>query len=232
MLIAIDPGHGGEDPGAAGFGLKEKDLTLKISKLLIDKLNGYQVEIIATRSGDETVSLKERARIANGHQAAFFCSLHINAGGGTGFESYVHVSAPDETEALRSVIHEELVRYYGAFGFPDRGKKRANFAVLRETRMPAVLLENLFIDRPRDAAHLADLRFLDGLAGALAAAVAKALALVPKQQWDPAGEIARLKERGLIVGDHDPAAPVSWGEFATVMNRLLDRMETGGQKRA
>lgn len=232
MLIMIDPGHGGRDPGATGFGLKEKDLTLTMAKLLISKLSGYQVEILATRSDDVAVSLRDRARMANEHRVGFFCSLHVNAGGGTGFESYVHVDAPDETEALRSVIHEEMARYYSRFGFPDRGKKRARFTVLRETRMPAVLLENLFIDHPRDAASLADPRFLDGLAGALAGAMARALALAPKQQWDPAGEIARLKERGLIVDDHDPAAPVSWGEFAAVMNRLLDRIETGGQKGA
>jgi len=232
MLIVIDPGHGGKDPGAAGSGLKEKDLTLKMAELLISKLGSYQAEVLATRNGDATIGLRERAEMANGRRAAFFCSLHVNAGGGTGFESYVHVAAPDETEALRSRIHEELARFYGALGFPDRGKKRARFTVLRETRMPAVLLENLFIDNPRDAASLADPRFLDGLAGALAAALAKALALAPKQQWDPAGEIARLKERGLIVDDHDAGAPVSWGEFAAVMNRLLDRIEAGTKKGA
>lgn len=225
MLIVIDPGHGGKDPGGTGFGLKEKDLTLKVARLLIDKLSGYQVEVVFTRAGDDTVSLGARAGLANSRGADFFCSLHVNAGGGTGFESYVHVAAPEGTEGLRAVLHEELMRYYGRFGFPDRGKKRANFAVLRETRMPAVLLENLFIDHPRDAAHLADPSFLDGLAGALAQALVKALHLQPEQKWDPAGEIARLKERGLIVGDHDPNSPVTWGEFATVLNRLLDRKE-------
>lgn len=230
MLIIVDPGHGGTDPGATGFGLKEKDLTLKIAKLLINKLNAYEVEVLSTRDEDTAVSLRDRARMANDRNADFYCSLHINAGGGTGFESYVHVAAPEKTEALRSVIHAEMARYYLDAGFPDRGKKRANFAVLRETVMPAVLLENLFIDHPRDAASLADPAFLEGLAAVLAGALVKAFDLQPR--WDPAGEIARLKERGLIVGDHDPAAPVSWGEFAAVMNRLLDRMEAGGQKGA
>lgn len=225
--LVIDPGHGGADPGASGFGLKEKDLTLQMARLLVDRLSNYQVEVILTRNSDVQVSLRERARIANEGGADFFCSLHINAGGGTGFESYVHVAAPEKTETLRAAIHEQLARFYGNRGFLDRGKKRADFAVLRETRMPAVLLENLFLDHPRDAASLADPAFLDDLAAALAAALVTALNIQPQPQWDPAGEIARLKERGLIVDDHDPVAPVNWGEFATVMNRLLDRIEGG-----
>lgn len=225
--LVIDPGHGGADPGASGFGLKEKELTLQMARLLVNRLTGCRVEVLLTRNSDVAVNLRERARIANEFGADFFCSLHVNAGGGTGFESYVHVAAPEKTAALQAVIHEQLASFYGNRGFPDRGKKRADFAVLRETRMPAVLLENLFLDHPRDAASLADPAFLDDLAAALATALVMALNIEPKPQWDPAGEIARLKERGLLVNDHDPDAPVSWGEFATVMNRLLDRIEDG-----
>jgi len=223
MLIVIDPGHGGGDPGAVGFGLKEKNLTLKLSSLLMERLRNYQVEVIPTRDSDVNAGLSARANLANNLNADFFYSLHINAGGGTGFESYIHPGAKENTRHLRSIIHGEAARYYVSRGFADRGEKQADFAVLRETKMPAVLLENLFLDNPRDAACLADSQFLNGLADALTTGLVRALDLKLKTQWDPAQEISRLKERGLIVDDHSPDALVTWGELATVLNRLLDK---------
>lgn len=225
MRIVLDLGHGGQDSGAVGFGLQEKDVVLALGELVLSLLQNYQVEVIATRQSDVTVSLAARANLANNHRVDFICSLHVNAGGGSGFESYIHQDAYAETESLGSTLHREVARFYVDRGFPDRGQKRANFAVLRETTMPAILLENLFIDNPRDAAYLADPAFLKDLAGAIVSGLVKTLGLKRRSGWDPAGEIARLKERGLITGEHAPDAYVTWGELAAVLNRLLDRME-------
>jgi len=74
MLIVVDPGHSGDDLGAVGFGLKEKDLTLKLSILLIERLRNYQVEIISTRDSDINVGLSARANLANNLNADFFYS--------------------------------------------------------------------------------------------------------------------------------------------------------------
>ncbi len=125
-----------------------------------------------------------------------------------------------------------MADYYKRAGFADRGKKRADFVVLRNTNMPAVLLENLFVDNQKDAAKLKDAAFLDGLAGAIAEGMAIALNLpvrvdkpelpMPTSGWDPAGEIARLKADGLINNDHQPGDPVVWGELATILNRLRE----------
>lgn len=224
MLIVLDPGHGGKDPGAVAYALKEKDITLFLAQRAASFLSTYEAGVLLTRYGDEDVDLSARANVANQKQADFFCSLHVNAGGGTGFESYIHPAAAPRTEDLARTVHAELARFYLQRGFPDRGLKRANFAVLRETNMPAVLLENLFLDHPRDAAYLADGSFLEELAASLARALAKALGLKERSTWDPAGEVRRLKERGLITVEHDPHSPVTWGELATVMNRLLDRL--------
>lgn len=228
MLIVLDPGHGGGDPGAVAYALKEKDITLFLAQRAASFLTAYETKVLLTRYGDGDVDLSARAALANEQQADFFCSLHVNAGGGTGFESYIHPAAARRTEDLARALHAELARFYLQRGFPDRGLKRADFAVLRETNMPAVLLENLFLDHPRDAAYLADGAFLEELAASLARTLAKVLGLKERSTWDPAGEVKRLRERDLITVEHDPLSPVTWGELATVMNRLLDRLEKRG----
>jgi len=82
VKIYIDPGHGGNDPGAVANGLREKDLTLKIGLKLRDYLSGYEnVQIRMSRTTDKTVSLSERTNDANKWGADLFVSIHINAGG-------------------------------------------------------------------------------------------------------------------------------------------------------
>ena len=78
--IVIDPGHGGKDPGAMAFGLKEKDIVLKISKKITKILNNtYHYEVVLTRTKDIYLPLEERTAIANTHKSDLFISIHINA---------------------------------------------------------------------------------------------------------------------------------------------------------
>ncbi|WZY36137.1 N-acetylmuramoyl-L-alanine amidase [Bacillus sp. FSL W8-1122] len=171
--IFIDPGHGGSDPGAVGHGLKEKDLVLTISRHIRDMLlSEYTgVEVKMSRDSDVFLSLAERANLANNWGADYFLSVHINAGGGAGFESFIHTSKSSGSVKAQNTIHPAIMQQIGG---TDRGKKNANFAVLRLTKMPAILTENLFIDNANDAAKLKDPAFLtraarghvDGLAQA------------------------------------------------------------------
>lgn len=218
-IVVLDPGHGGSDPGAVGFGLQEKNLTLDIARKTRDALVSYQVAVHLTRDSDVDLELSDRATFANKLGADYFLSIHINAGGGTGFESYVYTYSGEATRALRDVLHSRVGAFYSAAGFTDRGKKSANYAVLRLTDMPGALLENLFIDTRKDAASLAETSFRDGLAGAVAAALAQALSLKPAITWDPAAEINKLKADGLIASGHEPAEKILWGTFAAVLNR-------------
>jgi N-acetylmuramoyl-L-alanine amidase len=182
MLLVIDPGHGGKDPGSTGYGLIEKYLTLDSSKRVAAKLQQYEdIEVKLTRDDDRYLSLNERADIANRLNADFFISIHINAGGGTGFESFVHTGSGDKTKTIRTMIHAEIRKFLDAKGIFDRGGKFANFAVLRETNMPAILLENLFIDTAKDAALLKQGQFIDELAGAIVAGLVRAFSLVKKE---------------------------------------------------
>ncbi|GAB2700520.1 N-acetylmuramoyl-L-alanine amidase [Paenibacillus thermoaerophilus] len=177
MKIMIDPGHGGSDPGAGGNGLQEKDLTLRIAARVGELVRERGADVLYTRTTDTTVGLSERANLANAADADYFLSVHINAGGGTGFESYTYIGTSGVTSDYRNAIHDRVAAVFAAEGMPDRGKKQANFAVLRETRMPAALLEYGFIDHPTDASHLRDPAFIEKLAQATAQGVADAFGL-------------------------------------------------------
>lgn len=161
--IFLDPGHGGSDPGAVGNGLQEKTLTLAIATRIRDiLLNEYQgVEVRMSRTNDVFVGLTERTQQANAWNANYFMSIHINAGGGTGFESFIHTNAGAETARLQGIIHPAIIQQMNV---TNRGQKRANFAVLRTSNMPAILTENLFIDRAADADLLRSSAFLDRVA--------------------------------------------------------------------
>ncbi|UGB33577.1 N-acetylmuramoyl-L-alanine amidase [Metabacillus sp. B2-18] len=179
VKLFIDPGHGGSDPGAVGNGLQEKNLTLQIAITLRDiLLNEYEgVTILMSRTGDQTVSLSERTNAANNWGADYYLSIHINAGGGTGFESYIYPGVGAPTTTYRDIIHDEIIK---AVDFVDRGKKTANFHVLRESRMPAMLTENGFIDNPNDAKKLKSTSFLATIATGHANGLARAFNLTRK----------------------------------------------------
>lgn len=196
--IMIDPGHGGHDPGAVANGLKEKDLVLTISKktkAILEKVYGATVKL--TRSTDVYIDLSQRARLANNWGANYFVSIHINAAGGTGFETYRYdnLSASSGTGKQQKIVHDAIYRKIkGKAG--DRGTKSKDLAVLRETNMPAILTENLFIDREKDAALLKQELFLDALAEGHAEGIATAVGLKkvssstktkPKKETAPKG---------------------------------------------
>lgn len=179
----IDPGHGGSDSGAVGNGLREKDLTLAIALKIRNLLLNYEnTEVRLSRVNDIFVSLSERARLANSWGANYFLSIHINSGGGTGFETFIYNSPSSATLSYQNVIHPAIL---SQLGLRDRGKKRANFAVLRETNMPAILTENGFIDHADDANKLKTTAFLNKVVTGHVAGLIKAFALKQKSGTQP-----------------------------------------------
>lgn len=124
------------------------DIAEQIRYLLIQN---YDVDVKMTREDDRFVELLERAKMANDWGADYFLSIHVNAGGGSGFESYIHESQKPLTKKLQQTIHSAIMN---EIDVRDRGKKTANFAVLRETKMPALLTENLFIDNRSELTKL------------------------------------------------------------------------------
>jgi N-acetylmuramoyl-L-alanine amidase len=168
VKIYLDAGHGGKDPGAIGNGLQEKNVVLDISKRIEQKLQAYKnVEIMQTRTDDTFLSLDQRSNKANAWRADCFLSIHLNSATSNlarGFETYIYngLISP-ATVAYQNVIHEEVIKKIGKMISSDRGKKKANFAVLRESNMKACLGENLFVSNSSDANLLKQDSFLDML---------------------------------------------------------------------
>lgn len=154
--IYLDPGHGGHDPGAVGKRSNEKTNVLNVAKELAEILRASGHTVKLSRTTDVFISLTERANDANSWGADIFVSLHNNAATSTatGFETFVYsggVSA--NTKRLQNEIHSAIA---GKIGINDRGKKSANFAVVRQTKMPAVLVEYAFITNVGDEKILTD----------------------------------------------------------------------------
>lgn len=187
LKVAGDAGHGGSDPGACANGIQEKSINLVIMTRALDTLEkDYQdVQTLNIRNGDQTMSLKQRTDKANAWGADFYISVHNNAGGGTGMETYRLPGAYASTVKKQSIIHNEVMAYLKGFSVKDRGMKTANFHVLRETKMSAVLIECLFVDHPKDAALLKQTAVLNGIGDAIARGIAKAYGLKSKLQPKP-----------------------------------------------
>jgi N-acetylmuramoyl-L-alanine amidase len=198
LKLYLDPGHGGTDSGAVGNGLKEKDLTLDIALRIRDLLNNYNdVEVRMSRSTDTDRSLTERTNDANSWGANYFLAVHINSfnGSASGYEDYIHDSLSDTSTAAkyRNDLHEEIVKVNG---LTDRGKKKANFHVLRESNMPAILTENGFIDNASDAAKLKDPNWRQKVAQGHVNGLVKAFNLTPKAK----SEMHRVIVDGVQIG--------------------------------
>ncbi|OZV77199.1 N-acetylmuramoyl-L-alanine amidase [Micromonospora echinospora] len=177
--VYLDPGHGGTDPGAVGNGLTEKALTLNIALQTRDILKAnWNVDVRMSRTTDITRSLTYRTDDANAWGATIFVSIHINSGGGTGFESYRYPGTTGNTAALHSAIHSRVLSgMRSVASVTDRGMKTANFHVLRATAMPAVLTENLFIDTVANANLLKSAAFITATARGHANGIASYLGL-------------------------------------------------------
>ncbi|KYC36953.1 N-acetylmuramoyl-L-alanine amidase [Scytonema hofmannii PCC 7110] len=159
MKICIDPGHGGIDPGAIGkkpFVLNEKDVTLSISLLLKKELEAKGHTVFLTRDTDIFVSLSNRAILANEKKVDIFISIHCNSftsQASEGIETWIF---PGSTEGRKL---GESVQKSLALNFPgnkNRGIKEGNFQVLRETEMPAILVECEFLSNPTQLQFLSD----------------------------------------------------------------------------
>ena len=157
-IICVDPGHGGSDPGAVSYcteKIHNLDCGLRFRNWMnADTSNdagGYAWSPIMTRSTDIYVSLSGRVNYANGQDAARYVSIHANAGGGYGSETFCYTSGSTNSFKMRNLLQNELLAHGGRY---NRGNKVANFYVLKYTYMPAALTENAFVDNYNDAVCL------------------------------------------------------------------------------
>lgn len=174
--VVIDAGHGGQDSGAIRDGILEKDLTLDVARRLDVLIRAEGMGVTLTRHGDETVSLSERARLANQESDCVFVSIHFDEGGrgaASGVQTFYAAqqsvrpssaswfpffqqvaNAPVEnleSQSLAGFIQESLVAQTQSF---DRGTRTAQFFVVANVHHPAVLVEGGFLSNAEDRARM------------------------------------------------------------------------------
>ncbi|WP_170287523.1 N-acetylmuramoyl-L-alanine amidase [Aquibacillus halophilus] len=185
--VFLDPGHGGRDPGAVAGGYNEKDLNLPVSKKVKSLLvaRGYTVHM--SRENDTYLSLYERAEMANELELDIFVSIHANSTGTAstsvhGVESFYYRVNPDhppkinhtmhddpdrmtKSVVLTNLVHDSMLRNTGAY---NRRLDGQAFAVLRETVVPATLIEMGYINNSSDRQKLITNSYQDKLAKSIA----------------------------------------------------------------
>ena len=167
-VVFLDPGHGGRDPGAVYNGLREKDLNMSIYHKLRSELEKLGYTVLTSRDSDVYVDyVTERSEMVNKTDADVFISIHFNATGvpganRSGVETYIYEPDEDIKPRINKVAHDDPTRLseskrladnihnsvVSVAGANDRGVHGSNYAVLRETIKPAVLLELGYIDSP------------------------------------------------------------------------------------
>lgn len=193
--VIIDPGHGGQDGGAVNSLGAEKNYNLIVARKLKALLERSGYQVIMTRDSDRYLSLTERVAFANRFNNAIFISIHFNSGGrgrALGIETFTlspvgvaHYGRDLKTSdfqsragntkdsaniALATAVHGTCLLRTGR---PDRGIRRARFSVLTGVKHPAILLEGGFMSNSVEARLIADPRYQDTLARAIAEAIAK-----------------------------------------------------------
>jgi len=170
MRICLDPGHSGPyEPGACAGGVSEADINLAMARLLGQELTAAGHAVILTRSGPiASDGLKFRAELANQWEADVFLSLHCNAAATVAAKGVETFCFPGSQMGRQLAGHIQQALSEAGYTL-DRGVKEANFAVLRLTAMPAVLVECGFLTNEQDRAVLADPAGQQRIAAAVAA---------------------------------------------------------------
>ncbi len=195
VVVVLDPGHGGSEPGASANGLVEKNLNLSVALACKSELEQYNgVTVYMTRSTDVTVGLKERADKAKAWGADIFVSLHMNSAtaSANGVEVYYpnpnyNLKVHEEGKKLAAQIQQQLV----SLGLYDRhikedpstvngtypdGSKVDGYQVIRYNKLngiPGIIVEHAFLSNSNDAAKLRDPDFIRRLGIADATGIAK-----------------------------------------------------------
>ncbi len=149
ILVALDAGHGGEDEGSSRAGVLEKTVNMQIVQEVEAQLGALGYQVLLVREGDEELSLEERVQIANEAGAHIYVSIHQNAceekvSNVSGIEVWYNAEKAEKgSERLAKLIHSDLVLYTQA---KDRGiVEDESLVVIRETKMPACLVETGFL---------------------------------------------------------------------------------------
>ena len=250
--VALDAGHGGKDPGAlAANGTQEKMLSLDIARRVRSHLAVAGVKVVMTRDSDVFLELADRPKAASKAKADLFVSVHLNATAGTGVkgvETFAVAAAGHPPTAggtaksypavpNNAFNHSGTVLAYqiqkavsGITRAEDRGVKRARFAVLRESVMPAALVECGFLTNPQEAARLQTPSYRETLAQGIAQGILNYLALVKRAKLGPGAAVAQVPAGGAPGAGVDEGRVVEEKGYNASRNKLqtvtlLDTLE-------
>lgn len=232
-VICIDPGHGDRDVGAVGQrGSYERDLVLSIALKLTELLTHCGINVILTRQTNTPgfpqnirKNLQLRCDIANKARAAFFISIHIDASSNRlarGITTYI-LKRGREAEKLGSLIQQKLIAETGA---PNRGVREANYHVLRNTKMPSVLLELGFISNEQDEKLLSSVEYQWHCATAIAKALCEYLGVDFMDKNTPdswAKESWEWGKKNSITDGQRPRDVMTRQEMVTMLHRYHQR---------
>ncbi|MBS3904713.1 MAG: N-acetylmuramoyl-L-alanine amidase [Simkania sp.] len=178
-LVVIDAGHGGSDEGAKVQTVMEKRITLTTVLLIKKHLESLGCRVILTRSRDIFVSLQKRVAIANKSKAALFVSVHFNSApnrSAKGIEIFYSDSKDQQrlraSKILGNHVLQQMIDQTEA---ASRGVKRSSLYVLRETTMPAILVEGGFMTNFEERFLLKDRKYLDKIAKGVSQGIHKFL---------------------------------------------------------
>lgn len=144
--IYLSAGHGGSDPGATAYSMKEKDINLQTMLACKEILEKHGVAVVCSRTTDENDPVAEEVKEANASGADYAFSIHANAGGGDGFEVFYY-STNEKGKRLAELAEKHVKK----IGQNSRGIKAGNHLYfIRKTTMPAVLVESFFVDNDLD----------------------------------------------------------------------------------
>ena len=165
IVVIVDAGHGGKDPGAIGIGgLQEKNVILPISRRIAQLLEQQGVQAVLTRDSDYFIGLQQRVDIAERRNADLFVSIHANSIPSrpdvSGLETYYF----DSGHGLAKTIHSNILQNVNV---RDRRVRRARFYVLRKSSMPSVLVEVGFVTGREDSPRLGTTAYQNQLAEAI-----------------------------------------------------------------
>ncbi len=176
-LIVLDPGHGGYDLGTNSKQCNEKNIALATAILTKKHLSDMGYKVLLTRSRDVFIPLKQRAEIANKTKSHLFVSLHFNSApspDAAGIEVYYFESRNKwRATSSKKVAKDVLSNLLSATGAASRGVKSGNFHVIRETNMPAILVEGGFLTNKDEKKLLTNQKYLDKIARGVAEGVNK-----------------------------------------------------------
>jgi len=173
--VVLDPGHGGKDPGAIKYGIREKDVNLAVASLAARNLRARGVQVILTRSDDTFIELNERAAIANRAGADLFVSIHADSCPSPSVRGFTAYVARSPSQASIRAARSMLKGLREATGASNHGLRHADYRVLVRTSCPAVLVELGYLSNNFEAVKLADSSYQKLLAEGIVSGVTRYL---------------------------------------------------------